>query len=364
MDNNYFIYDNNIYNQIFGMPMGNPLSPTIADIVLDNLLDDAIIELNNKGIYIKYIVKYVDDILAIVNHDDINVILNTFNHHHPKIKFTVEIEEHRKIAFLDTKLHRLPDGIIFDWYSKETASGRLMNFNSTQPRSQIINTAKNFIERVLKISDQSFHNKNIQKINQILKENSFPQNLINNLINDTNRRFENSSQLGNTEDKRFFSVHYIPGLTDTRQLRTTIDQQNICFSYKPNTTLSSLFTNIKTPIEKQQQNNVIYEVQCKGNDKEQCNLIYIGTTKRALGIRISEHKKDIEKMTDSTGLSRHIISSRHSADFDGVKIIDKESKERKRYTKESLHIQKNINRTCNLKEDTNNINSSYIVAIK
>lgn len=366
-DNNYFIYDKQIYHQIFGMPMGNPLSPTIADIVLDSLLDDAINELKNKNINIKYITKYVDDILAIIHVNDKDEILKTLNNHHPKIKFTIETEENNEIAYLDTKLRRVKDEISFDWYSKETASGRLMNFNSTQPKRQIINTATNFIERVLSISDTEFHNKNIKIINQTLIENSFPKTLINSLINTAiEKRRKNNHQINNTnskEDTKFYSVQYIPGLTDNRIMKTTIKQNNISFAYKPNQTLSAIFTNVKTPIDRQQQNNVVYEIACKGKADESCNMIYIGTTKRALNTRVNEHKQDVAKGRESTALSQHIVETGHTADFTKVKILEKENNERKRFTKESLHIQQQIYKTLNFKEDTDNINGCYRVAI-
>lgn len=118
------------------------------------------------------------------------------------------------------------------------------------------------------------------------------------------------------------------------------------------------------PVEKQQQNNVVYEIACKGNDEQKCDLIYIGTTKRNLQTRMCEHKNDIEKQKESTALSKHMICEKHKPDFERIKILDVETKQRKRFTIESLRIQQNIDRTMNLKEDTNNISFSYRVAIK
>lgn len=350
------------------MPMGNPLSPTIADIVLDSLLDYAIEELENKNIYLKYIVKYVDDVLAVINLDDKDAILNIFNSYHPKIKFTTEMEANNEISYLDMKLRREDNRIIFDWYTKDTSSGRIMNFNTTQPINQIINTAKNFIFRVLNISDSKYHAKNIKIITNILLNNSFPYKLINALINNTykNLEFKNNSQPNTTatnEPMKFYSVRYIPGLTDSKNIRTAITTKNISFAYKPNTTLSTVFSTVKTPINKHQQSNVVYEVKCKGNDNHSCDLRYIGTTKRTLETRMGEHKMDIEKGRGSTALSMHILQSGHTADFTKIKILDKERIERKRYTIESLRIQQHIKTTMNLKEDTNNINASYRVAI-
>lgn len=58
---------------------GKSLSPTIAYIVLDTLLDDITLELSKNGIQINLVTKYVNDILAIINNNDENLILNLQN---------------------------------------------------------------------------------------------------------------------------------------------------------------------------------------------------------------------------------------------------------------------------------------------
>ena len=75
---------------------------------------------------------------------------------------------------------------------------------------------------------------------------------------------------------------------------------------------------------------------------------------------MNEHKTDITKGKQSTALAKHILETGHTADFVEVRILDKEKTEKKRYIEESLRIQQNIK---NLKEDTDNINNSYVVAI-
>lgn len=368
-DNNYFIYDGKIYNQIFGMPMGNPLSPTIADIVLDDLLEDTMANLKQNDINIKYIFKYVDDILAIIKKDDAEEILSKLNCYHPKIQFTMESECENQIAYLDTKLHHIGNSIKFDWHAKSTSSGRIMNFNATQPKSQIINTAKSMIQRILTISDDQYHTKNTKEIIEILTNNSFPKKLTLQLIDETKRIIKtrkNKQTTLNTDsntDRIFHGVKYIPGLIDNKNLRTTMTTKNICFAYKPNRTLSAIFSNTKHPIEKQQQCNVVYEIACKGDGNESCDRVYIGTTKRMLQTRMNEHKIDIEKKKEKTALSQHIANTGHTADFDDVRILDRERKEKKRLTIESLRIQQKIERTMNVKEDTDNISSSYSVVI-
>ena len=102
-DNNYFKFNNEFYQQTFGMPMGNPLSPTIADIILAKLLDYSVDILSIKNVVFKYIAKYVDNIFAIIKRKDADIILKTLNEYQNKLQFTIEHEQNNSIAFLDIK---------------------------------------------------------------------------------------------------------------------------------------------------------------------------------------------------------------------------------------------------------------------
>ena len=53
---------------------------------------------------IKFIVKYVDDMFAIVKNKDLNAILTTFDKYHNKLQFTMELENDNTIAFLDINM--------------------------------------------------------------------------------------------------------------------------------------------------------------------------------------------------------------------------------------------------------------------
>lgn len=368
-DNNYFNFDGNLYHQTFGMPMGNPLSPTIADIILDTLLDETIDVLKKSNIYIKFIAKYVDDILAIVKKSDLEIILKALNQYHQKLQFTVEIENNNSLAFLDTTILKTGNRLLFNWYAKPTSSGRMINFHSTHPIKQKINTANNLINKALDISDTQFHEENIQKIRKILRMNSFPNYLINELINNktrkiTHNRDKSTSAPEPCSTKTFHSIGYIPKLTNNKLLHQIITNDHVTFAHKPNTTLNKIFTNTKAPIKKLEQHNVVYEIKCKGNADETCEMVYIGTTKRALQVRMSEHQNDVKKNRMATGLAQHIIEKGHTADFDKVTILDKENKTNTRLTLESLRIQQKIRTTMNTQEDKNETHNNYSVAIK
>lgn len=200
--------------------------------------------------------------------------------------------------------------------------------------------------------------------------NNYPNTIINNLINNKLHQIQNSNKQLTTQkvksgNARFFSLTYIPHLTDNNTLNKTIplDREKTTFAHKANNTLSSMFTKTKPPTQKTDHHNVVYQIPCKGNDNNKCNMVYIGTTKRKLAVRLSEHEADIRKKRTATALSQHMIEEDHIADFDNVTILDKENRTTTRYTLESLRIQQKITTTMNHKEDLDNISSIYSVAI-
>jgi len=304
----------------------------------------------------------VDDFFAIIKKEDNNIILETLNSYHRKLKFTSEMEENGKLPFLDANIKRNRDKISFDWYRKSLASGRIINYHSTQPKTMVMNTAKNFINKVLTISDEVFHQKNIEIIKDTLQKNSFPTHIINTLIKNAKPTNKKNPDVQNEDGnpKRYFAINYIPTLTDTRTMKRIIPTTTTrnYFAHKSNTTLRTLFSNTKSKTPIMEQSDVVYEISCKS-----CDLKYVGTTKRALQTRVNEHDADIKKGKQTTGLSQHINETKHTADLKNIKILDIERRESKRLMLESLRIQQIGEKSMNTKEDKNNTNSVYSVLL-
>ncbi|XP_017492546.1 PREDICTED: uncharacterized protein LOC108380662 [Rhagoletis zephyria] len=202
---------------------------------------------------------------------------------------------------------------------------------------------------------------NIGKIKKILASNNYPHHLVQSLIvqkvTEINKD-QNKMPTTKTTDgtKRYHSVTYIPKFHQQLDHEITTNNRNIKLAYRTNSTLSSIFT----PIKLHQQNNEVYEIPCIGKENEDCNKVYIGTTKRALGVRLSEHEADIKEKKNSTALAQHVLTSGHTADLANVRILDKEKRERVRYPIESLRILQKREKTINQKEDTEDIAAAYI----
>ncbi|XP_055919210.1 uncharacterized protein LOC129951196 [Eupeodes corollae] len=290
-----------------------------------------------------------------------------------KIQFTVEKEESESITFLDVKIYRENDRLSFDWYQKDTASERLVNFRSNQAKHIRMNTASNLINKVFALSDSKYHSDNEKKVTQILIDNSFPINIIRNLILRQKHQVSSGNKL---EEKNgvYKSVVYVPKLSENFKKVVAKNNPNVNLAYKSNQTVASLFTCLKTKTDKDRRSDVVYKINCKGKPDEPCNLCYIGTTKQLLRQRMANHKSDISlKNPEKTALACHTIETGHQPDFEGVQFLATEKHTSKRYTLETLHIinkKNNMNRKqdtqnisavyCSLVSDTNNSNSLHL----
>lgn len=359
-ENRFFEYEGKIYTQLKGMPMGSALSPILADIVLEELLDKCLDNLENKP---RLLTKYVDDLFCVIRKDDTQKTLETLNKFHKHIKFTVETEKEGKLPYLDSIAVIINNKIKIDWYQKPTASGRIINFHSKHPRNMIINTANNFVRRVLSTSDPVFHQNNKKKILEILNKNGFPEATSRGLIN----KFYNKKQRSNNRDqpRKYKSVTYVPGLTETFIKSNLYNKEEFALAPNINNTVQQYYTQTKTKIADEEKSNVVYKIQCTGNEEQNCNMFYVGTTKNKLKARISQHKYDQRLrrntlMEQKTALAAHCATHKHTADFENTKVLCEERHYTKRLTLEMLHIaQTPVEQRINYKTDSDNVAQVY-----
>lgn len=349
IDANYFVYNNVFYKQIFGMPMGNPLSSVIADIITQRLLNTTLNSLSEKP---KLLVKYVDDIFAIVQENMINSTLNALNNFHTKLKFTVEHETDNSLAFLDMLLIRGLDGVLTtDWYQKKDSSNRVLNYFSNHPTNQKYNTAYNLAHRVLTLSSVCYHKNNIKRIFDILEINNYPSSIIKRAINSclqktmhSTQTTDNNNYIRQTKDKIYKSLTYIEGLSEKITKITKTYTSNVQIAHKSNVCLNNVFTKLKDKVPVNKKTDVIYQIPClgTGDPNEKCRLTYVGQTKQFLEKRIKNHIYDIKKpqiqSVPKTAVVQHFQDLGHYPDFENTKILDTQKHYGKRLTIEALHI--------------------------
>ena len=112
---------------------------------------------------------------------------------------------------------------------------------------------------------------------------------------------------------------------DSRTLSRVFRAQDIRTYHKPYNTLRSILVHPRdrTPTEK--KTGVVYDITC--ND---CGEHYIGETARTLEKRLGEHQKQT-----TSAIREHQSQANHEIDWEGVKILDKESVDVKRKKEKS-----------------------------
>ncbi|CAF4741716.1 unnamed protein product, partial [Rotaria sp. Silwood2] len=151
--------------------MGNTLSPILADIYMGNYQKQHLHKVNNTN----KIWRYVDDILIVtkMNKDQLNNYVEKLNKIRGTIRFTSEFEKNNKLNFLDTTLTRYIKNnevkLGVRWFRKETASDRLLNYDSSHGKSIKSNIVKNMTTRILEATqDNKDQEEDLNKLKNML----------------------------------------------------------------------------------------------------------------------------------------------------------------------------------------------------
>ena len=140
-----FTFNNKLYAQVDGVSMGSCLGPSYANAFLcfheKRWLDDCPIAF--KPLYYR---RYIDDTFLIFrNREHIQQFLTYLNTRHPNIKFTFEVEEAGKLAFLDTLILNDNGKFSSTVYRKPTYTGLGLNYLSFVPYIFKLNSIKTLL---------------------------------------------------------------------------------------------------------------------------------------------------------------------------------------------------------------------------
>jgi hypothetical protein len=122
--------------------------------------------------------------------------------------------------------------------------------------------------------------------------------------------------------------------------------------FKKTQTLGDILKKKGRQVEKVYKKNVVYQVPCS-----QCEVSYIGQTKKPIHVRMGQHDQKCKEKTNlrklktqkqENGLAVHHAETGHVFDFCGVKILAEEPSLWRRLIKEGIEIRKGSN-LANLK---------------
>lgn len=365
MNSTYFKFNGSFYRQKFGTPIGSVISPILAEMVMEDL---EIFVFEKLDFVLPFYFRYVDDTLLCVPLSKLQMVIDTFNSFHPKLQFTHEIEQDKKINFLDIEVIRGRDGsIITNWYRKSTYSGRILNFFSAHPFQNKTAVIKNLVDRALGLSHVSFHERNLNIVRNILFLNHYPQKLIEKHIvirikQIKNKQINNLATNNQRELKEYssFNTFVLPFFGQiSKTIELMLKKFNIHTIFRIPFKMDSIVNLCKDPLDSFERGGVVYKITCRI-----CGKNYVGQTGRLLNTRIEEHKSDVRLgRCYKSVLARHtkeFIDVEHEFDWDNVTILHSESNERKREFMEMLFIKKQKNLSINLKTDLDKLNKSYV----
>ena len=355
--NTFFSFNNKFYRQIEGTPMGSPISPLFADMVLDDLETHCLKNLeDNYNVKPLFYFRYVDDTLMCIEKKHIVLVINIFNSYNKRLQFTYEFEQDKKINFLDISLIRHNNSIITDWFNKPTSSGRLINYRSNHPTQQKINIVYNLVDRAISLSHKKFHSKNLKMVNQILRDNNYPNKFINRHthIRMQTIKHKQPNKITPLPNK---SISYIslPFNDQYEKIAAILKPFNFCALPIVKKSFNSVIKLGKDHTDKWDRTNVVYKFFCKS-----CPASYTGETKRTLKTRIKEHQKT---NNPEAVVKQHMNKFTHDFDWENSKILDYETNYKKRTLSEMIYIKCDKN-NINKKEDVKSLNSLYFPLLR
>ena len=128
-----FLFNGKIYVQIDGVAMGSPLAPVLANLFLGHYEN---IWLNNyQGPSVQFYRRYVDDTFCLFN-DERHALLffNFLNSQHLNIKFTMEKETNKMLAFLDVCINNKdPCNLLMSVHRKKHSLDCLLTSSALLP---------------------------------------------------------------------------------------------------------------------------------------------------------------------------------------------------------------------------------------
>ncbi len=330
-----------VYEQTDGAAMGSPLSPIIANLFMEHLEEEAI---QSAPFQPAVWTRYVDDTFVIWQHgeEELARFHQHLNQQSPNIQFTMEREKEGRIAFLDVLVSRDGDHLSTSVYRKPTHTDRYIPFNSHHHPRVLTGVMRGMRNRALQVCDDTSRPAEMQHLEEVFTANGFPEQLVKKTLSRLPRHIEEDNQP--EERPTILYTPYIRGTSE--KLEKACAPLGVKTVFKPQRTMRQLLVRVKERIPPENQREVVYEVPCKD-----CELKYIGETKRSLKTRMAEHKYAVRRGDERNGIAVHVHQLQHSIDWESARVRMTARGYWNRRTLEAIQIrseQRTMNLDCGL----------------
>ncbi len=223
----------------------------------------------------------MDDTFSKLKQMYVDAFLEHLNKQHPRIKFTTEVQENGKIAFLDTLVHVLPDrSTKITIYRKATHTDQYLDYRSNHHVKQKIGIISTFENRVQTlITTEEDKEKERKHVKKALKRCGHPNWSLN-------RKKKPKKNNERVERRGKVVLPYTKGTSEN--LARILKRYDIETIHKPTTTLKNLLCNkMKDQIHVLDKTGAVYYNNCKKHKEPKQD--YVGETDRVWREREYEH---------------------------------------------------------------------------
>ncbi len=337
----YFRFDDSYYKQKDGLGMGIKAAPPFAIIYVYLTVEKPLLESDftyalvqqdeverpTNMITVELWDRYVDDCITIGkgSEHDADVLFSYINKLNPHIQFTYEVST-TQVDFLDLTIYLSPTTgtVEHELFVKPTNLGIFLNFRSGHPKSTILNSAKNELKRAMNNGSTSQHiDKGVKKIKEMLKDNDFPDNIIQKLHKEASKDRKAHTE---RKDMQYLCLPYVDEQHKRKVyqiLRTNNLLDNTKVTFLPDNKLKDTLSKSAlrtTKCNKQSDStcydcnqlcmkkNITYQLKCNLCDKK-----YVGETGRFKRNRCWEHYKSVINSNRSTAMGKHYLEDHPQA---------------------------------------------------
>ena len=190
--------------------MGSTLGPVLANIFV-GYNENKLFDFSVKPQFYK---RYVDDTFAIFENeaecDEFFTILNSL---YPALKFTSEKEEFESMAFLYVKIQKSDNKFITSVCRKASCTGQYMQWDSFGPSKHKKNLISTLVHRSLCICSKSMIQQELENITVILRDNGYPEFIIDREIFNKLARFHSLPKFGPNKCPVYLKLPWIGNIS-------------------------------------------------------------------------------------------------------------------------------------------------------
>ena len=258
-------------------------------------------------------VRYVDDILLCVRDENHLKALKTLFEDQSVLKFTYELSDHNKIAFLDIWIEAEGRKCVTSVYRKPTDEGNCLNAKSECPGRYKSSVIRSFVRRAFThCSTWEKVNVELTRIRQVLINNGYSNRQVDAEIKD---QMDKQRDKKTPDEKDKINIYYRGQMNSSYNLEERIirdiitshvecsdprNQLNLIIYYNTNKTSGLVLQNNMHAIRQRkkqdghlQRTNVIYRYNCP---EAGCRRLhtdkYIGATTTTLSRRLTMHLQE------------------------------------------------------------------------